>query len=204
MDNFGRSAWIHDDTLLIGAWSDDERGQDAGAAYVFRLREERWIQEQKLTPLDAKPGDQFGFAVALDGDVALIGSHLSSHGAPRSGAAYVFRHNGERWREEQKLVAKTPLVRQAVGMAVVLQGEFALVSAHHQFQKVENKPGSAYLYRETDGRWKLVNTFRPSDSQAGDVFGFHLALDRKTAILGSWRHKHAGRNSGRAYVFEDL
>lgn len=204
MDQFGRGVWIDGDALVVGAWGDDERGKDAGAAYVFRLQGERWIQEQKLTPLDAKPGDKFGFAVSLDDDVALIGSHLSSQGAPISGAAYVYRYDGERWAQEQKLVAESPLENESVGMSVAIQGDLALVSAHCSFQKVENKPGSAYLFKRTDQRWELASQFKPSDSHAGDVFGFHLALDRRTAVLGSWRHKHAGRNSGRAYVFEDL
>ena len=203
-DQFGRSVWISGDAMVIGAWGDDARGRDAGAAYFFRRRDGRWHQEQKLTPKDVRPGDRFGFSASLDDGVALVGSHLSSAGAQVSGAAYVFRYDGKRWAEEQKLVSNSPSELESMGMAVALQGDLALVSAHCTFRKVETKPGRAYLFRQVEGQWVLDRRLKPSDGHPGDVFSFHVALDGTTVVAGSWRHSHAGRNSGRAYVFEGL
>lgn len=203
-DQFGRGVCLSGDALLVGAWRDDERGADCGAAYVFRNRDGRWEQEQKLMPGDVPPGDSFGFSVALDGDVALVGSHLSSAGAETSGAAYVFRFDGEAWREEAKLVSSKPGAFESMGEAVSLQGDLALVSAHCTFRANALKPGRAYLFRHTKGGWVESLRLKPSDGHPGDVFSFHVALDGQTAVAGSWRHSHAGTNSGRAYVFENL
>lgn len=204
-DQFGRGVWISGNALLVGAWLQDSRGADSGAAYVFRERGGTWMEEQKLTPEDGKAGDNFGFSVSLDGDTALVGAHKNAAGQHDSGSAYVFRFDGEHWSQEQKLVAFQPLKNASMGWAVVLQGDLAIVSEHYFYNKVLPRvPGKAFVYERTENQWQLTRQLAPSDGHPGDVFSFHIALDHGTAVLGSWRHHHAGKDSGQAYVFEDL
>ncbi len=67
----------------------------------------------KLNVADGSAGDSFGkdLAVqgntALDGETALVGSHLDDDNGPDSGAAYVFRldQTSGLWIETQKLTA---------------------------------------------------------------------------------------------------
>ena len=63
-DLFGRSVSLSGDVALVGARFEDERGTDAGAAYVFRRISEgeggAWVQEAKLTAADGEAGDFFG------------------------------------------------------------------------------------------------------------------------------------------------
>ena len=53
-----------------------------GAAYVFRLHDGTWSEEQKLTAADGSDGDQFGSSVAIEGDVVVVGARL--HAAIRA------------------------------------------------------------------------------------------------------------------------
>jgi len=82
-DFFGASVAVSGDTAVIGAYSEDTGGSDAGAVYVFTRSGGAWTQQAKLLASDAQSSDQFGFSVAVSGDTAVIGA-LSAD------AAYIF------------------------------------------------------------------------------------------------------------------
>ena len=88
-DRFGFSVSLDGDRALVGArWEGDAGGSglfSSGAAYLFAFEGAGWSQQAKLKANDASAGDQFGYAVSLDGERALIGAWLAG-----AGAAYVF------------------------------------------------------------------------------------------------------------------
>lgn len=54
---------------VVGAYLHDGRGSAAGSAYVFsRASDGAWAQEEKLEASDGLANDQFGYAVAFDGE----------------------------------------------------------------------------------------------------------------------------------------
>jgi len=60
---------------LVGAYRDDDLGSTSGSAYIFeRQSDGAWIQKAKLLANDGRGGDRFGWAVAIDGTKAIIGS----------------------------------------------------------------------------------------------------------------------------------
>lgn len=72
-DEFGGALALSGETLVIGARRDDEVGTDSGAAYIFeRDGAGQWLQIEKLLD-EASTFEGFGSAVALDGDLAVIG-----------------------------------------------------------------------------------------------------------------------------------
>ena len=92
---FGSSISVSGDKILIGAR--DANG-NVGAAYVFRLEDTLWVEEQKLTPsgyVGAEP--YIGNSVSIDGDYAIVGAHNDDSGGNRSGAAFIFYYNGSQW-----------------------------------------------------------------------------------------------------------
>jgi len=100
------------DVALIDADYDD-------VVYVFRFDGARWKREAILGPpeldnrncscLPIPSGDRescdggtpnFGVSVALDGELALVGANLDDVTTTDSGAAYLYRYDGERWNYE--------------------------------------------------------------------------------------------------------
>src|SRR5438876_11426896 len=61
-----------------------------------------WGGEQKIVASDSAELDQFGAAVAIAGDDALVGAYGESN---YRGAAYVLGESGNSWTEVQKLAA---------------------------------------------------------------------------------------------------
>jgi hypothetical protein len=90
-DRFGASVALREDVAVIGAWGDDDHGQQTGAAYVFtRPVGQSWTQVAKLLADDAVAYEQFGNAVALTGNTAIIGAWQDDDHGEDSGSAYVF------------------------------------------------------------------------------------------------------------------
>ena len=102
-DKCGSSVAISGDVAVVGAPEDTPAGPLSGSAYIFRFDGNSWIQDQKLTASDMSPASFFGWSVAIEGDVALVGA--LNAGTLNKGAAYVFRYNGASWIQEQKLTA---------------------------------------------------------------------------------------------------
>jgi hypothetical protein len=95
-DYFGMSVSVAKDTVAVGAGHDDHAGGvDSGSAYLFERGEggpDQWGQVAKLTASDAAPDDYLGYAVALWGDTALVGSFADDNaGGAMAGSAYVTR-----------------------------------------------------------------------------------------------------------------
>ena len=61
--------------------------------------------EQILLPDDLNLGEGFGYDVAIDNDIAVIGVVNDNDGGVAAGAAYVFRLIGGIWEQEAKLIA---------------------------------------------------------------------------------------------------
>ena len=94
-DLFGYSVSLSGERALIGAPTEtddpsDPNANEPGSAYVFALADGAWTQRAKLTPGDGAARDEFGVAVSLSGDRALVGAHQDDDGGPLSGSAYVF------------------------------------------------------------------------------------------------------------------
>ena len=209
-DHFGTAVAIHENTAIIGAYGKDEGGLDTGAAYVFVRNGTSWVQQAKLTNQDAVPGDLFGFSVAVYGDNALIGAHLSDTAGPDSGVAYLFTRNGSRWIQDLPLLPNDIGVGDQFGYAVDLTENGAIVGAPMEDRVVEDM-GAAYVFVETQDSWVQQAKLVANEAQGGDEFGIAVAMHADTAIVGAWKDDHliAGledqsqqtTNAGSAYSF---
>ena len=141
-DQFGYSVAISGETILVGAYGDDDY---LGSAYVFTHQPGTgehegtmvWSQEAKLTASDGSPKDRFGLGVAIDGDMVLIGSDQTDvvfdDQDDDSGAVYAYLRADGKWREDRRIVAEDADsdfdYRAHFGYPVALSGVTALVGA---------------------------------------------------------------------------
>ena len=92
-DRFADAVAISGEWALVGADSEDAGGNNAGAAYLFHYQNGKWSQTQKLQASDKQAGDNFGDAVAISGEWALVGAYYEDTGGTNAGAAYIFQKN---------------------------------------------------------------------------------------------------------------
>lgn len=148
---------------------------------------------------DGDSADQFGRAVALDGDTALVGA--SRDGDPNgegAGSAYVFARSDGTWSQMAKLVADDGDGGDAFGYSVALSGDTAVVGAPRDEDPNGGKAGSAYVFSRASGEWRQTAKLVASGGESEDRFGRAVALDGDTAVVGAYG---TGPGAGAAYVF---
>lgn len=197
LDVFGRSVSISGGTIIVGApgkGSDSSRGP--GAAYVFVRSNDVWVQESKVTVAGAGGEDQYGFAVAISGDTAVVGNDSFS-GAP----AHVFVRSAGAWSHQSELVAAGGPAGDSFGSAVAIDGDTALIGAFLN-DDVQSDDGAAYLFLRTGDEWSEVAQMLPLDNEGTARMGMSVALSGQTAVAGAPTEGQGSFPPGAAYVFE--
>ncbi len=174
--HLGDALALDRDVLLVGAPFDDGAGTDAGAAYVFRRVGGAWVQEARLLAPTPAAFTFFGESVALDGDVAAVGS-------PVGEAVDVYTRRGGAWSHVQRLAAPAPGFRE-FGRSLALEHRTLAVGAPMDDRQA-HKAGAAFVFRHASGGWSLEQTLRASDYDVEEEFGHAVALRRRTILVGA-------------------
>lgn len=181
-DLFGSSVALSGDTAVVGAIG---VGGNTGAAYVYSRTGTDWSLSSTLIASDAAAGDQFGCAVALSGDTILVTADRKAvgpdNGTPDAGEAYVFRDEGASWSQETKLNAPSPAANDQFGFAAALSGDTALIGTPYP----NGNTGAAYVFTRSGTAWPETRTLAATDAAPNTWFGFSVALDGDTALIGA-------------------
>ena len=132
----------------------------------------------KTSKLDGVGGDKFGYAVAVDGDTAVIGAYQDNGNGADSGAAYVFTRNDGVWDDGVKLTASGGAAYDNFGISVAVDGDTVVVGA----------PGNDGAGADSGIPFGLVN---PSIGHVRFDFtseeGVHILCQRHTFSIPQFR-----------------
>ena len=214
-DQFAGSVSNEGDTIVIGAYYDDDKGFNSGSAYVFTRTiagdlASGWTQVAKLTADDGAADDIFGYSVSIDGDTMVIGALQDDDKGTSSGSAYVFTRDtagdlGSGWTQVAKLTADDGTGYDRFGSSVSIDGDTVVVGAKTDDDKGDNS-GSAFVFtRDTAGDlasgWTQVAKLTAGDGAASDQFAGSVSNEGDTIVIGAYYDDDKGFNSGSAYVF---
>jgi hypothetical protein len=125
-EQFGRNLAASGDTLIVGApnpWL-----PFSGGAYVFIGGGAHWDEQQKLVDLEPSGRGPLGWAVAVRGDTALVGTGTREGGATR-GSVLSFERTGTVWGLRQRIKASDGARRDGFGAALALGSDVVVVGA---------------------------------------------------------------------------
>lgn len=88
-DWLGNSVSVSGDTIIAGAHGDNDKGGDAGSAYVFRLGPDGWTLRTKFTP--AEGYSFYGYDVAVSDGTSIVGAPLDGDRASLGGSVWFGR-----------------------------------------------------------------------------------------------------------------
>ncbi|MCZ6835257.1 MAG: hypothetical protein O7G85_05725 [Planctomycetota bacterium] len=199
-DEFGIAVDIDGNVIVVGSHFDDDLAIDAGATYVYRHDGVVWNEEQKLTASDGDGGDQFGQSVSISGSAILVGAFQDDVMGTDSGSAYMFRHDGLGWNQEQKLAPADGAAEDWYGWSVSIDGAAALVGSV-QDDSLALDGGATYYYEYSGGVWTMIQELFASDGADGDWFGSAVAIRNGRILIGARRDDDFGVDSGSAYTF---
>lgn len=202
---FGVSSAVSGMVAVVGARSAScDIGSRCGAAYAYRWDGSEWIFEDKLQASDRAELDFFASALSARGDVILSGSSFADiDGNADAGAAYVYRHDGTQWNQEQKLVAGDPDAGDRFGSSVALGDNFALLGAKNDGNTGSSDgPGAVYVVTFDGTDWLESQKLVASNPASFAEFGSSVSVSGQVAVVGSPATScGAGLECGTAYVF---
>ncbi len=195
-DYFGTSVATSGDTIVVGAYGASGVLKNSGAAYAFVRNGTSWDPQAKLIPDHGANLDYFGYAVALSGDVAVVGAYR--HGG--TGAAYVFERSGTSWGPSQNLAGPS-FVDSSFGFAVAMSETTIVVGAPGDNE--DGYYGAAYVFARSDAGWIREATLVAGDGLWASEFGHSVAIAGDTIVVGTTPSPTAddGMGQGSVYVF---
>ncbi len=203
-DNFGYSVAISGDTAVIGAFQEDTKASNAGAAYVFTYSDGSWSQTTMLTASDGGFGDGFGRAVDISSNTIVVGSYSDDDSVSNSGAAYVYTLSGGTWSQTQKLKASDPGSVDNYGLAVAIDANVIVVGAKDEHPDNIADAGSAYVYELSSGTWSQTAKLNAADAAADDEFALSVDVSGNNIIVGAPYDDDGASSAGSAYVFRKI
>jgi len=166
----------------------------------------RWMQG-KFAPSNAAAFDQFGYAVAVEGNMSLVGAWGDDTNAYNAGAAYLFWHYAD-FENEMMLTVLGPQLLASdggpgdqFGSSVAVSGQTLVIGSLWDDDRGEDS-GSAYIFHFDGVDWVEHSKLLASDGGPEDWFGSAVAIDGDTLVVGAVRDNVYGPGSGSAYVFE--
>lgn len=205
ISNFGTSISLSDQYAVIGAHTH----QGSGTVFIFENLQEQWGEAVELTPSDGVSGDNFGVAVAVDGDFVMVGAtHKDNdNGVFSAGAVYAFKNTNGSWHEIDKISLSVTPHLSYFGKSVSLYKKWVVIGASGANGNTSTT-GAIYLYKFNGDGWLLHQKLLAEDGESLDRFGASAHLSEKWIITGAPQHDFGVGASlyGAAYVvnYDDI
>lgn len=198
---YGSAIALGEDLLVVGVPHADD---DRGAVQLF-ARQGGWGGFATLTAPDGEIGDRFGTAVAISGDLIVVGAELDDAAGALSGSVYVFGRNqggADAWGLVAKLTAADTAPGDRFGSAVAVSGDTLVVGT----SEAGGGTGAAYVFARNQGgldAWGEVAELSFVDLERVSRFGVAVSIWEETVVVGA---EEAGPvvngPPGAAYVFK--
>ena len=212
---FGHAVAVHGDTIVVGAYEEDNIDpddgsnlNDSGAAYVFTKPANGWAdmtQTARLIGSNTGADDEFGSSVAVYGETIVVGA--PERGSDGDGSAYIFTKPSDAWTDsEETAELKRTSGKSRFGRSVAVYGDTVVVGE----PEAEVKKGRVYVFtKPADGVWNDIDLKTATDAASEltandrgdrDFFGRSVAFDGDTIVVGALFDDDPD-DSGSAYVF---
>ena len=136
--------------------------------------------EFKFTANPPSPIEEFGRAVAVGLDTAIVGAPTGGIGP---GAAYVFVQSGSGWTQQIRISASDETWRDAFGAAVAIDGDDLVVGAP---EGGDEDRGRAYVFHRSGSSWSEQGLLLvASETTPYGSFGRSVSISGDYIIVGA-------------------
>ncbi|MFN8549444.1 MAG: hypothetical protein U0527_16105 [Candidatus Eisenbacteria bacterium] len=183
---FGNAVALGGNTLLVGAWFNTAGGA-AGSAYFFERSGDTWTQSAKFDSPGGAHAENFGEAVAIDGDRAIVtDSGLDTGVNADGGAAYVFERGTTGWKMKGAVMASDGSSSDYFGTSVAIRGRRIAVGAAYAYDLVSDAAtGAAYLLQLAAGSKLAIKNALPDNESKNTIVAKLKGLSVDLPLPGS-------------------
>lgn len=164
------------DQVLFGTGTQGMPGVP-GHAWVYVRTNGTWSLDSELVHDPDFTDDQYGWGVAIDGELAVVGAEASDLGGLSRGAAFIFRRGQGEWKQEAALPDPNGEVNGLFGFAVAVHEGLVMVGAP------ESGSGKVVVFAQVNGKWTVKSTLTPDKSSS--QLGLALSTDGARLIAGA-------------------
>jgi hypothetical protein len=153
--------------------------------YIYQGSGAKWRLVSKVGDIGTTSQDMFGDALALSGNLLVIGASCRFYNI---GATYILQRFGPDWRLRSSLRAPDSHEKLDFGESLSISGSTVLAGSND----------GAYIYdKQSDDKWALATSLA-NPGPASDLFGMSVSLSGSTAIVGA---PEAENGPGEVYDF---
>ncbi|MBL4697582.1 MAG: FG-GAP repeat protein [Phycisphaerales bacterium] len=196
-DLFGWAIAMNDNIIAVSSVHDGVNGTDSGSVYVFQAHTR--TQLARLIPDDGAARDNFGFSVATDNGLVVVGAYLDDDDGFDSGSVYIFDANTG--AQLSKLHASDASAGDNFGISVAIDDGIIVVGAARNNDNGV-RSGSAYVFDAETGA--QLAKLLPNDGSSEDLFGLSVATQGGTVVVGVPNDDDNGSQSGSVYIFDAI
>jgi len=146
MAGYGQGITIDEDRFVVGAYLDDELGDNAGAVYVYDWDGTNW-EYTKVFASDTETEDFFGKKVDYHDDVLIVAADRDSEAGLWTGSAYRMEYDGTTWNDT-KFLPSDGEDFDDFGSDVVSKGGITIVGCQRDTENGSDS-GGIYIYEST-------------------------------------------------------
>lgn len=197
---------VHGDTIVTGAFRDDDGGDSSGSVYVFAKPSAGWTdatQTAKLTAGDAAAGDGLGYGVGVHGGTVVASALFDDNGVSGTGSVYVFTEPPAGWADATQSAKLTASGSDRLGYSVAVDAGAIVAGAPFDDDGGESS-GSVYVFTKLgSGKWVDANQSAKLTADDAADFGFlgsSVAVAGSTVVAGAAIGDDGQRGS--VYVFD--
>ncbi|MCX7554850.1 hypothetical protein OS175_13300 [Marinicella sp. S1101] len=189
-NKFGSSISQSNDNLLIGSYG-------LATVFIYEYDGSSWINSESLISND--PSDNFGYAVDLSGNRAIIGANMGNGKVNKStGTAYIYEFNGVNWTQSQKLTALDDGSGDQFGASVSISNNRILIGTPFE----QYNGGAVYAFDYNGFIWQQSQKLTEPFNLESKRFGNSVSLSGNRALIGAYLESAVEGGSGAAYIYE--
>ena len=200
--NFGCSLAIQGSTLVIGetlwGWPLNHHGK----AHVYEWGGSQWTKTQELVPSGLWSHDrpEFGWSLALSGDVLAVSAVGADHPVEGAGAIFVYERIQGTWVLVQRfaLPAVPDVLNKEygfLGTGLAISGKTIVAGASKMF-------GAALVYERGPSGWSRTAILENPTPEWNDTFGYSADISGDTIVVGMPVVGGSETRIGEAYIYE--
>ena len=149
-DGYGHGVANCQNTILIGSYLDTFRGVQSGTAYIYSMSNTYdWLIQGKLFPSLGEDDDYFGWSLACDHNITVVGSYGVDLYQENGGAVYLYSQDNTKYTEVGIFYSPQGTRNEYFGWSLAIHERLLVVGAKGNGE-LYTQCGAVYVYRMLD------------------------------------------------------
>jgi len=188
---FGHAVAV-DATRLVVSAPDVNVGK--GLLFVYNRIANTFSVDTTISPSEQRFRENFGWAVALEGNTIIASSPYRLVSGVKAGVAFAFVKNGATWVQQRKFTGDGGFDGDGFGTSLAIKGDLALFGAPTSVAPKKGV-GAAYVFERSGTTWRQLNRVEPKKHTDDSRFGISVGFDSEGILVGDNTHANGEGNT---------